>query len=104
MDVPTSAAIITANPDGSTGVVPQPLLPPGVEPPLCETMGRIVDFRVPPDADYRNHGAYVRQVAQLTEALVNSQVAAGIITLDEAVELQSCVVHPRAKSDVGKKR
>jgi len=98
----TSAAVFTANLDGTTTVVPQPLLPPGQEPLLCESIGRIVDFRVPPTGTYKNHGDYVKKVAQLTEALVNSQVAAGLITEEEAEELQSCVVNPRARSDVGK--
>lgn len=98
----TTAGIFTANADGSTTVEPQPLLPPGEEPSLCETIGRIVDFRVPPTGTYKNHGDYVKQVAQLTEALVNSQVAAGLITEEEAKILQSCVVNPRARSNVGK--
>ncbi len=102
--VSTSAGIFTAHLDGSTTVVPQPLLPPGEEPLLCESIGRIVDFRVPPGGKYRNHGAYMRLVAQLTEALVQSQVDAGLITEEEAKELQSCVVHARAKSVVGKKK
>ena len=98
----TTAAVVTAGLDGKTTVDPEPLLPPGTEPPLCETIGSIVDFRVPPTATYRNHGDYVKQVAQLTEALLASQVAAGIISLEEAEEIQSCVVNPRARSDVGK--
>jgi hypothetical protein len=98
----TTAGIFTANPDGSTTVEPQPLLPPGEEPPLCESMGRIVDFRVPPTGTYKNHGDYMKKVAQLAEALVQSQVDAGLITEEEAEELQSCVVHPRARSNVGK--
>lgn len=98
----TTAGVFTANLDGTTTVEPQPLLPFGQEPPLCESIGRIVDFRVPPTGSYRNHGDYVRQVAQLAEALVNSQVAAGLITEEEASALQSCVVNPRARSDVGK--
>lgn len=98
----TTAGVFTANLDGSTTVDPQPLLPPGTEPPLCESIGRIVDFRVPPTGTYRNHGDYVNQVAQLAEALVQSQVTAGIITAEEAVDLQSCVVNPRARSLVGK--
>lgn len=97
-----TAAVFTANLSGTTAVEPQPLLPVGEEPPLCETIGRIVDFRVPTTAIYRNHGAYVKQVAQLTEALVQSQVAAGLITAEEGTQLQSCVVNPRARSNVGK--
>lgn len=100
--VTTSAAVITANLNGKTTVDPQPLLPPGREPSLCESIGRIVDFRVPPTGQYRNHGDYVKRVAQLTEALVRSQVTAGLITQTEAEKLQSCVVNPRARSNVGK--
>lgn len=100
--VTTTAAIIAANLDGTTKVEPQPLLPAGNEPSLCESIGRIVDFRVPPTGTYKNHGDYVKKVAQLTEALVNSQVAAGLITAKEAETLQSCVVNPRARSNVGK--
>lgn len=98
----TTAGVFTANLDGTTTVEPQPLVPFGTEPPLCESIGRIVDFRVPPGGSYQNHGDYVRQVAQLAEALVNSQVAAGLITEEGASALQSCVVNPRARSDVGK--
>lgn len=101
-EVTTSAAIVTANLDGTTVVDPEPLLSPGEEPPLCETIGRIVDFRVPPNGVYKNHGDYMRRVAQLTESLVQSQVDASIISPEEAEELQSCVVHARAKSAVGK--
>lgn len=100
--VATSAAIVTANLNGKTTVDPQPLLSPGQEPPLCESIGRIVDFRVPPTGQYRNHGDYVQRVAQLTEALVLSQVNAGLITNEQAEKLQSCVVNPRARSNVGK--
>jgi len=100
--VSTSAAVLTANLDGTTDIKPQPLLPPDEEPSLCESIGRIVDFRVPPTGAYKNHGDYVRQVAQLTEALVNSQIEAGLITQEEAEKLQSCVVNPRARSEVGK--
>lgn len=99
----TTAGIFTAHLDGRTTVDPEPLLPPGEEPALCESIGRIVDFRVPPEGEYKNHGDYMRKVAQLAEALVNSQVEAGLITPEEAEELQSCVVNPRARSDVGKK-
>jgi len=98
----TTAGVFTANPDGSTTVEPQPLLPVDEEPSLCESIGRIVDFRVSPTGTYKNHGDYVKQAAQLTEALVNSQVDAGLITADEAETLQSCVVNPRARSEVGK--
>jgi len=98
----TTAGVFTANLDGSTTVEPQPLLPLGTEPPLCESIGRIVNFRVSPTGTYKNHGDYVKKVAQLTEALVQSQVTAGLITEEEAEELQSCVVNPRARSNVGK--
>ena len=101
--VSTTAGIFTAHLDGKTTVNPEPLLPVGEEPALCESIGRIVDFRVPPNGDYRNHGDYMQKVAQLAEAVVNSQVEAGSITPEEAEKLQSCVVNPRARSDVGKK-
>lgn len=101
--VSTSAAVFTANLDGSTTVESQPLLPPGTEPSLCESIGRIVDFRVPPNGTYKNHGDYMRKVAQAAEALVNSQVTAGLITPQEGEELQSCLVNPRARSNIGKK-
>jgi len=101
--VSTTAGIFTARLDGKTTVDPEPLLPPGKEPALCESIGRIVDFRVPANGQYRNHGDYMQKVAQLAEALVNSQVEAGLITPEEAEKLQSCVVNPRARSDVGKK-
>lgn len=98
-----TAVIVSANLDGTTDVKSQPLLPIGQEPSLCESIGRIIDFRIPPTGTYKNHGAYMTQVAQLAEALVNSQIVAGIITAEEGKELQSCVVNPRARSNVGKK-
>lgn len=98
----TTAGIFTANLDGTTSVDPEPLLPVGEEPALCESIGRIVDFQVPPTGTYRNHGEYMRLVAQLAESLVNSQVAAGLITPQEAEELQGCVVSQRARSSIGK--
>ncbi|MBI3443773.1 hypothetical protein HY008_03805, partial [Candidatus Woesebacteria bacterium] len=43
--VSTTAGIFTAHLDGKTTVDPEPLLPVGDEPPLCDSIKRIVDFR-----------------------------------------------------------
>ncbi|MBI4084629.1 MAG: hypothetical protein HY431_01865 [Candidatus Levybacteria bacterium] len=76
--VSTTAGIFTAHLDGRTTVDPAPLLPVGDEPPLCESLARIVNFRGGDD--------------KLAEQLVQSQIDAGLITEEEAVELLACIL------------
>lgn len=80
--VSTTAGIFTANLDGTTKVDPEPLLPPGQEPPLCDSIKRIVDFRAQDPTV---------EVEILSLQLVGSQVDAGLITKDEATRLLACV-------------
>lgn len=67
---------------------------------VCPAGGVAVDAACPPTASYKNHGEYVSCVAHAAEAFL-----AGLPCVDPALldEIQSCIVNPRARSDVGKK-
>lgn len=71
-----------------------------VDPPqfgvFCDEGGRYVDAQCPPYSEYRNHGEYMSCVAAAAEAFLASE---NIL----CEEVQSCIVNPRARSDVGKK-
>lgn len=80
--VSTTAGIFTAHLDGRTTVDPEPLLPVGDEPPLCDSIRRVVGFRGQ-DEDV--------EVELLPLRFVSSQVEAGIISKDDASSLLACV-------------
>lgn len=64
---------------------------------VCFKGGEVVDAACPPiDALYRNHGAYVSCVAHAAEGFLAP------LTCIPVEEVQSCIVNPRARSDVGK--
>lgn len=66
---------------------------------VCLEGGAVVDAACPPGAPYKNHGAYVSCVAHAAEAFLASL---GCFSDAEREEIQSCIVNPRARSDVGK--
>lgn len=63
---------------------------------FCDEGGRYVDAQCPPTDEYRNHGEYMSCVAAAAEAFLASENVL-------CEEVQSCIVNPRARSDVGKK-
>jgi hypothetical protein len=63
---------------------------------FCEDGGAYVDAQCPPGDEYRNHGQYMSCVAAAAEAFLVSEDVL-------CEEVQSCIVNPRARSDVGKK-
>ncbi|MEK6901775.1 MAG: hypothetical protein AABX37_05505 [Nanoarchaeota archaeon] len=83
--VSTTAGIFTAHLDGKTTVDPEPLLPVGEEPPLCDSIKRIVESR--------NLGPIETELLSLQ--LVGSQVEAGLITLAEGEVVTNCVLGRR---------
>jgi len=66
---------------------------------VCAAGGEFVDAQCPPGGTYQNHGQYVQCVAQAAE-----QFLAGINcgASFPFAETQSCIVNPRARSNVGK--
>lgn len=62
---------------------------------LCAAGGAYVDAQCP-IGEYRNHGEYMRCVSQAAQAFLSAE---GVL----CGEVQSCIVNPRARSDVGKK-
>lgn len=82
--VSTTAGIFTAHLDGKTTVDPEPLLPPGKEPPLCDSIKRIVSFR-----------AVDTEILSLQ--LVGSQVDAGLISAEEGRRVLGCVLDTEGK-------
>lgn len=82
--VSTTAGIFTAHLNGRTTVDPEPLLAPGVEPPLCDSIKRIVEFRkIDPEI--------------LSLQLVSSQVDAGLISAVEGRRDLACVLDTKGK-------
>ncbi len=67
---------------------------------VCAEGGDYVDAQCPPGAEYKNHGAYLKCVAHAAEEFLAGLPYDG--TCPRA-EIQSCIVNPRARSDVGKK-
>lgn len=67
---------------------------------VCALIGAEVDELLPPDAYYKNHGAYVSRVAQATEHILATEFSE--LSQEASDEIQSCVVSERAQSDVGK--
>lgn len=82
--VSTTAGIFTAHLNGKTTVDPEPLLPPGQEPPLCDSIKRLVEFRAA-------LGTIDTELVALE--LVGSQVKAGIIKEEESNALLRCVLN-----------
>ncbi|MBI3282629.1 hypothetical protein HYZ70_00960 [Candidatus Curtissbacteria bacterium] len=80
--VSTTAGIFTAHLDGKTTVDPEPLLSVGDEPPLCDSIKRIVDFRARDESI---------EPEILSLNLVGSQEDAGLISKDEARVVLACV-------------
>lgn len=62
---------------------------------LCTAGGAYVDAQCP-IGDYRNHGDYMSCVSQAAQAFLSAE---GVL----CGEAQSCIVNPRARSNVGKK-
>ena len=67
---------------------------------VCEEGGEYVDAICPEEGEYRNHGQYVSCVAQAAEMFLAGLPWEGSCPRDE---IQSCIVNPRARSDIGKK-
>ena len=68
---------------------------------VCEEGGEYVDAVCPEEGEYRNHGQYVSCVAHAAEVFLAGLPWEGSCPRDE---IQSCIVNPRARSDVGKKQ
>ena len=68
---------------------------------VCEEGGEYVDAVCPEQGEYRNHGQYVSCVAQAAEVFLAGLPWEGSCPRDE---IQSCIVNPRARSDIGKKQ
>ena len=66
---------------------------------VCLTGGEFVDAQCPPDGTYKNHGDYVSCVAQAAEQFLADLACGPSFPFEET---QSCIVNPRARSDVGK--
>lgn len=66
---------------------------------VCEAGGSYVDEQCPTDGEWRNHGEYVSCVSKAAQAFLSGLPYGG--TCPRA-DIQSCIVHPRANSDVGK--
>ncbi|MDH3216457.1 MAG: hypothetical protein OEN01_09230 [Candidatus Krumholzibacteria bacterium] len=67
---------------------------------MCDEIGVQVDFVCPPDAAYRNHGAYVSCVAHAaTEFLREFK---DCYTEEDIEEVHGCIVSQRARTDIGK--
>lgn len=67
---------------------------------VCPAGGAAVDVACPPTATYKNHGEYVSCVAHAAEAFLGELTCIAPSALDE---IQSCIVNPRARSNVGKR-
>jgi hypothetical protein len=68
---------------------------------VCLKGGEFVDAACPPVSTlYLNHGDYVSCVAHAAETFLAPLTC---IAYEELEEIQSCIVNPRARSDVGKK-
>ena len=103
----SSSVVLTSSTTGRTSVAPLPLTPVSSD-DLCKKpsgdgiLGSLVDAAVPKTGSYRNHGDYTNQVSHFVEKLLEDLAANGIIQSSQIPELQSCLVSPRARSNVGK--
>jgi len=67
---------------------------------VCTAGGTYVDNHCPATAPWRNHGQYMVCVTHAAVRFLSGLPHGGTCPRDE---IQSCIVNPRAKSDVGKK-
>jgi hypothetical protein len=103
---PTSATIVSANSDGTTVITKVPLDAQPAD--FCTPggggiLGGLIDALVPPEGSFRNHGDFVQQVVRKTKEALASLVNSGVLTREEAGDIQSCIVSARAQGDAGKK-
>jgi hypothetical protein len=67
---------------------------------ICSVGSTYVDIQCPPGNTYKNHGAYMQCVAHAAEVFLASVAVTGARVVCE--EIQSCIVNPKARSNVGK--
>ncbi len=67
---------------------------------VCAAGGTYVDHQCPAAAPWRNHGQYLSCVSEAAQRFLAGLPYGGSCP---RAEIQSCIVNPRAKSDVGKR-
>jgi len=73
---------------------------PGLADTICSVGSTYVDIQCPPGGTYKNHGAYMQCVAHAAEVFLASVAVPGARVVCE--DIQSCIVNPKARSNVGK--
>lgn len=68
---------------------------------VCAAGGKYVDRQCPTTKSWKNHGEYVSCVAHAAEEFLSGLPYGGSCPREDT---QSCIVNPRARSDVGKKK